>query len=201
MNSNNSDSPKSTSTTLPLDSPRPKRTHSKSSIITHRFKKHTSPSPEVVTRAQIRRSSTVPSGIAMKNHLNNNNNSPRTSFSLPNSPELKEKLDDSEEFIPSAPTRNFSTGSGSNYQLSTNSSGNNLMGLTDGYLTLDLSMNDESASVFTGNRLIEEDEDEDDDDNNSDDSSDNLWALPIADYKPNIPRAYSTTSKKNVRFI
>ncbi|EER33513.1 predicted protein [Candida tropicalis MYA-3404] len=163
-------------------------------------KKHSN-SHEIVTRSQVRRSNTVPSGIALKNFSLNRTSG--TSSSLPNSPSLHNGLSLIEEYGP--PSRTSSQDSTANYNLTPNNSGSNLMSLQHGYLTVDYNVKDDSSSLYTGKSNNRPDDyydsDYDSDKNENDyDSVTNLWVFPRTSNNFSIPRTHGT-KKKNVRFM
>ncbi|RCK58209.1 hypothetical protein Cantr_06345 [Candida viswanathii] len=167
--------------------------------------KRRSNSHEVVNRSQVRRSNTVPSGIALKKL--SSNRTPRSLTSLPNSPSFNHGLSLIEEFAP--PSRSSSQGSNSsstnnNYNLTSNNSGSNLMSLQNGYLMVDYTGKDDASSLYTGksNNKLDDyyDSDYDNDNDDDNDSVTNLWVLPRNNNNFSIPRTHST-KKKNVRFI
>lgn len=163
-----------------------------------KLKKHSN-SNEIVTRSQVRRSNTVPSGIALKNFSTNRN--PERLSSLPNSPSFNHGLAFIDEFGPAS--GNSSQASVTNYNLTPNNSGSNLMSLLNGYLTVDYNGMDDTSSLYTGksNTRLDNNYDSDDyDDGDNDDPISDLWVLPRNNNKFSIPRTHET-KKKNVRFI
>lgn len=179
---------------------------------------------KIVTRSQIRRSNTISTASALRHSLNvSNTNSipiaiPKKLFSLPNSPSLtsdstlNEPIDDIPHFYNTTTDTN---GIGNRYY-GTISSTNNLMG-RDGLLTLDLTTNNDTNSLFTtatrerlDNDLIVIDEPEQEEYNKDSKytygygyefTSSAAVAAVEGTKIAGLARSISKTKKKNVRFI